>query len=249
MIQLVERDHEIIKFLRDQGWALAPQIASRFFSSRHACSNRMRQLIRAGIIESVSMSQFRSQYWHEKGLLNIVCVVNGRTKIYRLSESVRSTIGKRWARAASDQLLTHQVLVGRVRETLEKTLAHPQFVSEGSESFKTIGTQTQDDVVIPDLVCKVNQLKLAIEIERKGRRGLAEFNSAYEDRFDALSLEYDLVLYVVEQEDHLKPLIKKGNGRSKIGFSSILNPQEVFRLGYDPVDISQFVKEHYKGAA
>ncbi len=249
MIQLVDRDHEIIKYLREQGWALAPQISERFFKSRHACANRMRMLAQAGIIECVSMSEFRSKYWHEKGVMNILCNVNGRTKVYRLSESVRATLGKRWQKNASENMVAHQVLVGRLRDIFEKVFKGVQVTYDAAETLKLVKRNQTEGAVVPDLVAHVNGIKVAVEMERKAWRGTGALNSAYEERFDALSLEYDAVLYVVENEDHLKPLMKKADGRRKIGFSSILKPDEIFRLGYDPTELETFVKEHQRDAA
>jgi DNA-binding Lrp family transcriptional regulator len=249
MIQMVDRDHEIVKYLRDQGWALAPQIAKRFFTSRHACSNRMRQLVQAGIIEALTMSDFRVKYWHERGVMNILCNVNGRTRVYRLHEKVRESLGKRWQKNASENMVAHQVCVGKIREVLEKTFQNATITYDAAETLKLVKRNNTEDVVVPDLVCHIDTLKLAIEVERKAWRGLGPLNSAYEDRFNALSLEYDLILYVVENEDHIKPLMKKADGRRKIGFSSILSPTEIFRLGYDPTQLDTFVEEHQRNAA
>jgi hypothetical protein len=210
----------------------------------------MRQLVEAGLIECVPMSQFRSKYWHEKGLMNLICDVNGRTKVYRLSESVRASLGKRWATAGSSKMLTHQVMVGKIRETLEKTLPEPKFSYDPTEAIRfNPHSGNKQLTAIPDLVCHINGTKVAIEIERKARRGAGLLNPAYEDRFDRLSLQYDAVLFVMEDLRYIHKLMEKANGRAKIGFASVANPQEVYRLGHDPVKLEDFIHEHAKEIA
>ena len=241
MARLVERDFQIIDFLKESGWALSSQVSQRFFEgSRHACANRMRVLTQEGIIETLSLSAFKNKYWHERALLNLFCNLNGRTRVHRLSENLRRALGKRHQRAASDFMLAHQVLLNSVRERLEGVFPEAHVTGEATESVRVqqLGGIAQDT---PDLVLTFNGITLCLELERKARRGLGAFNFAYEDRFENLVVCYDLVLYVVQEEDHLSPLMKKAIGLSRVGFCSIMNLDEIFSSGRPLQSMTQFV--------
>ncbi len=243
MIQLVERDFRIIDFLKHEGWVLSTQLSNRFFEgSRHTCSNRMRLLTKASIVETLNLSQFRERFWHERGLLNLFCDLSGRTKVYRLSQNIRDSLGRRWQRASSDFMLAHQVLLGSIRERIETEFPHAIITAEASESLR-IEVSNANTAAVPDLIAQMGNMRVAVELERKARRGLSTFNFAYEDRFQALSLEYDAVLYVVENEDHLGPLTKRADGMRRVGFSSILNLNEVFRCDREITSLASFIDE------
>jgi hypothetical protein len=247
MVHLKERDFEIIDYLKNQGWVLSTQLAKRFFlDSRHSCSNRMRALATAGVVESVALSQYRGSFWHERGILNALCDLSGRTKVFRLSESFRAALGQRWVKQSNDSMLAHQVLLTRVHERLESLIPEATFVSENQEAIKRSLSRETDSYELPDLVLRVCNLRVAVELERKARRGLSTFNFSYENRFENLVRDYDVVLYVLEKEEHIRPLALKAESLRRVGFCSILSFSSIYRANRDVVPLKEFINEFEK---
>ena len=240
-MRLVERDYEIIGFLRDQGWVLGYQLADKFFSSRQAGSNRLRLLARAGVVEWIELNRFREKYWHERAILSVIGDLDGRNRVYRLSEEFAGSVGRRWQRSASDFMVAHQVLLSRVRERLESEFPSCQITVEPSESLKL--SLDGEVRAVPDIVAEMKGIRLAVELERKARRGLGKRNGAYDDRFQNLAANYDAVLYVIEKEEQFSQLAKRAQGLRRVGFSSILNLNEVFRCDRQIVTLARFVEE------
>ena len=240
-MRLVDRDYEIIGFLRDQGWVLGHQLADRFFSSRQAGSNRLRLLAQSGVVEWMELNRFREKYWHERAVLSVIGDLDGRSRVYRLSDEFARSVGRRWQRTASDFMVAHQVLLSSVRERLEAEFPTCRITVEPSESLKL---SLEGEVrAIPDLVADIDGFQLAVELERKARRGLGKRNGAYDDRFQNLATNYDAVLYVIEKEEQFTQLAKRAQGLRRVGFSSILNLNEVFRCDRKVVPLVSFVSE------
>ena len=241
MIRLVERDYKIIEYLREQGWALGSQLAVAFFAERHSCSNRLRQLVDAGILESLGLSEFRKKYWHEQGLLNAICELSGKNRVYRLGPQLRNSIGKRWQRASSDFMVAHQVLLTRVRSRLESEFPSGFVISEATESLRK--NSGSSGSTLPDLVIQIGSMRLAVEMERRARRGLGRHNFSYDERFRQLAVDYDAVLYVVESENDFRALARRAQGMRRVGFCSILNLGVVLRCDHEAVTLERFVTE------
>jgi len=244
LLVIQDRDLEVIDYLSKLGWSLAANLSKTFFKSNNRVAfRRLSQLHEKGLLTYVRIRDLNHLQIEKKTRILLFANLSLDHRIYRLSDELLKSRGQKINHSTDKRLIIHQLMCQVAHKHISKLIKSTSYLTDKDYRIYSKGhsfyTSFADEE--PDLIIKKNGKKIAIEIERKARRGLGLGNTAYEDRINGLSLDYDLVLYVMENEEHLKKMIDKSIGLSRVGFSSVYNLKSVNIKGLDPLSLDSFL--------
>ena len=245
MIKLQERDLSILLYLKKVGWSLPTYISFHFFNSnQRAASNRLLKLEKLNLITSSTLKDLSSILIEQDTIKTLFFCLSLKTKIYRLHESVVNVVGEDLEYNTDKRLLMHQLMASYVLKRLSSQFALSSYTTEEEhKKFHKINDfYSSFNETEPDLIVNIKGKTVAIEIERKARRGLGVFNNAYNNRIDKLISEFDFVIYVMENTKDLTKLISISEGLKRVGFLSIFDLNSVLRRGYEKTSLSEFLE-------
>ena len=216
--------------LRNYGWMTREQMDGLgLYGSRGSTTTLLSRLCREGYVESVNIRMFNDQYFHD-GPIRIA--YSGRSlprRAYRLGPLGVKAMGRTSNLSDHPSLLGHQLLLNQMKCWLLESFPGAGFIPEHVERERVSKEDIYSDFIeeIPDLVMEWEGSCVAVEIERKGRRGLSPLNAAYEERFASQVLRYDYVIYAVQDERSYRLLLGKAQGLSNIGFLHFSKPDYI----------------------
>ncbi len=244
-MKLTERDLQIFQYLRKIGWSLSSNISLQFFdNSLSSAYKRLSKLENLGLIRSTTLKEFKHLHIKKEtqNILFSKCPMN--QKIYSLSDKMAEELGISLSFNSDRRLVIHQLMANYALGFYTSSLRNIEYYTNEEHRilsrYNSFYSSFEEDE--PDLVITNNDKRIAIEIERKARRGLSRFNSAYEDRIYKLTLNYDLVIYVMEDLNDFKRMISLSIGSSRVGFSTIYDLNSIYIKGEEPRSFHHFYK-------
>jgi len=246
-MRLTERDFGILRYLAQQGVASSHQLMRGFFQSQVSARKRISTLIRAGMIESLPLSEIKAfsrlSYLQTGALLT----GSGRQgiascRVYRLSEKIRD----QWpstSKLADVKMWSHQILLNELRAVFQEkfpnaVILNDPMILEEQRRFEKWRTGSTGDLVVPDLVVRIGESQIALEVERN-----LKSQDKYRSRF--MRFEdgpYTHVIYYCNSERIFNSLSKFGTHYQGIAFARFGTIHEVFRTLDGWMRLDDFLK-------
>jgi len=245
MIQLQGRDRLILNYLKRVGWSLPSYISYHYFDNNNrATANRLKKLEQINLIQSTTIKDLRFTLLNKETIFTLFSGLSLRTKIYRLHDSVIDLVSNDLSYNTDKRLLIHQLMLSFTFKSYSSLLNIKDYLTEEEKKkfFKINNFYSSYDDSEPDLIIDLGSSKIAIEIERKARRGLGKYNSAYNDRIDKLLNQNNYVIYIMENINDLKSMVNNSEGLRRVGFCSIYDLNVILRKGYDKTGLVNFIK-------
>ncbi len=245
-MRLTERDFSILRFLAQQGVASSHQLMREFFQSQVSARKRISTLIRAGMIESLPLSEIKS--FSRVSYLRTGTLLTGsarlglaRCRVYRLSPQIRG----RWpstAKLADVTMWSHQLLLNELRSVFQEkfpaaVILSDPMIQEEQRGYGSSKSRSNDSLV-PDLVIRIGDYRIAIEVERnlKSRDKYRSRFWRYEDG------PYSHVIYYCDTERVFNSLSKFAAQYEGIAVARFGALHEVFRALDGWMALDQFLR-------
>lgn len=234
---VTNRDIEMMTYLAEQGVATADQLAERFFPTRKACLWRLMRLIQAELIESVPVTALKElslgAYKSAVSAVGLNLSHHWKRRVYRLGPRFRERrIGAE--AVAGLKMMRHQLQTNGIRKICERRFPGALILTEADVEAEWRRYKTSGEVPLPDLVIREPGREVAIEVERTMKS-----QSVYYFRFALYEQShYTHVIYFCETPEIFNKVSKIASDSKKIGVSSLLMTDKVFRhtTGMQPIE-------------
>ncbi|OFZ80663.1 MAG: hypothetical protein A2583_13595 [Bdellovibrionales bacterium RIFOXYD1_FULL_53_11] len=249
-MRLTERDFDLLRYLAEQGVASARQLAQKFFPSVASFRTRIGFLNRADLVESVPITALK-ELSHSSYFETATDVLGAsrqnvcKYRVYRLGQR----FGKKWphtGRLSDIKMWRHQLMVNELRAVFEKKfpralfLNDPQAIEEW-RLFQRSGPADSSDLAIPDLTVRVDDLNIAIEIERTQKAEREYFGRFFKFR----DSDYTHVIYYCATERIFKMVSKLARCYEWMAVARFGTIHEVYRLWPGWIKLDEFLSERH----